>query len=55
LRVGTGHFFTTGQEPVKRKHGAALLHHVWSFEELTDPRDLGALVKHSSEPVAHHA
>jgi lipopolysaccharide transport system ATP-binding protein len=30
LRVITGQFFGTGQEPVKRKHGAALIHHEWS-------------------------
>jgi lipopolysaccharide transport system ATP-binding protein len=30
LRVITGRFFETGQEPVKRKHGAALIPHEWS-------------------------
>ena len=30
LRVVTAQFFETGQEPVKRKHGAALIRHEWS-------------------------
>jgi lipopolysaccharide transport system ATP-binding protein len=30
LRVVTAQFFETGQEPVKRKHGAALIRHEWT-------------------------
>jgi len=33
LRVITAQYFETGQEPVKRKHGAALLRHSWSATE----------------------
>ncbi|MCP9496607.1 MAG: ABC transporter ATP-binding protein [Pyrinomonadaceae bacterium MAG19_C2-C3] len=31
LRVVTANFYETGQSPVKRKHGATLMQHEWSF------------------------
>ena len=35
LRVVPGKFFETGQEPVKRKHGAALIRHEWTSAQET--------------------
>jgi lipopolysaccharide transport system ATP-binding protein len=35
LRVISAHFFASGQEPVKRKHGAALLRHEWTARPLS--------------------
>jgi lipopolysaccharide transport system ATP-binding protein len=53
LRVATGHFFATGQEPVKRKHGAALLSHVWTFEDATTDTALSSLAR-EARPVTVH-
>jgi len=36
LRVVAGRFFATGQEPVKRRHGAALIEHEWRAEDVSD-------------------
>jgi hypothetical protein len=37
LRVVTAPFFQFGQEPVKRKHGAALIRHEWSPRQDSSP------------------
>jgi lipopolysaccharide transport system ATP-binding protein len=42
LRVVTAPFFESGQEPVKRKHGAALIRHDWSLPAPV-PASLGEL------------
>jgi lipopolysaccharide transport system ATP-binding protein len=42
LEVVSGHFYGSGQEPVKRKHGATLLDHLWSAVE--HPDELGGVL-----------
>jgi hypothetical protein len=44
LRVVSGNFYPSGQEPVKRKHGAALISHEWLVEPLTDDDEVAATV-----------
>jgi hypothetical protein len=37
LQVISGNYYADGDEPVKRKHGAALVRHEWSFEDEFEP------------------
>ncbi|MGH9945457.1 MAG: Wzt carbohydrate-binding domain-containing protein, partial [Pyrinomonadaceae bacterium] len=48
LRVVTANFYGTGQEPVKRKHGAALIDHQWTARAECAEQDAPALVEQVS-------
>jgi lipopolysaccharide transport system ATP-binding protein len=49
LRVVCSNFFETGQEPVKRKHGAALLRHEWRLQSVDDYE--AVMQREASPPV----